>query len=340
MASNSSDAALELVAEYSSLILSDRSTVASVALLLWDYALTLDHEIINIWTPRLTGTAAVFLINRYCFLVSTVLDAFILLYPGLTNSTCVRMVNGYYVLGAVASVTSMALFALRIFAIYEQSWLLLGVLGAVGVARVVTGLVRNFALSYPVTNAPTVAGCGVETTNPGYLRFATADVVLILAFDTLVFLLTLYKTSFQVVQARRLKMRNGLAYFLLRDGTLYYLPLVACTAAQVCLSEIQSGNGFAQDIIFPFVSVLQNMLVNRLVLSLRQIANDRTESTIPSIPNLHFATATLYGNIGAPVRQLGEDEDLLAFETESDGQAEKEDVHFAPVNASVENVAV
>jgi len=56
------------------------------------------------------------------------------------------------------------------------------------------------------------------------------------------------------------------------------------------------------------------MLVNRLVLSLRQIANGRTDSTVSSILSLHFATASLIGNIGAPVRQLCEDEALVAFD--------------------------
>jgi len=79
------------------------------------------------------------------------------------------------------------------------------------------------------------------------------------------------------------------------------------------------------------------MLVNRLVLSLRQMANDRTGDSIPSIPNLQFAT--VLGNIGAPVRQLGEDDDILAFETESDSQVEKEDVQFALPRASHEGIS-
>ena len=50
-----------------------------------------------------------------------------------------------------------------------------------------------------------------------------ANNFLILGFDTLVFLLTVLKIVRQVRTIRQLGIKQGLSYYLLRDGTIYYL---------------------------------------------------------------------------------------------------------------------
>ena len=56
---------------------------------------------------------------------------------------------------------------------------------------------------------------------------------------------------------------------------------------------------------------LQKILINRLILNLRQVAEDTAGNRVTkSISILRFATDNVLGNIGEPVSQPGNDEYL------------------------------
>ena len=58
-------------------------------------------------------------------------------------------------------------------------------------------------------------------------------------------------------------------------------------------------------------SRLQNVLVSRLVLSLRQAnsSTDKASINMPTLSSLHFSVDNVLGNIGEPLSQLEDEED-------------------------------
>jgi len=102
-------------------------------------------------------------------------------------------------------------------------------------------------------------------------RLEIAQRFLTLAYDTVVFLLTVAKTLKSILENRRLGIPGGLRYALLRDGTIFYFPILILTLLQT-LPIIINVDSLADEIISPFGYSIQNLLVNRLVLSLRQTA--------------------------------------------------------------------
>ncbi|RPD57175.1 hypothetical protein L227DRAFT_578088 [Lentinus tigrinus ALCF2SS1-6] len=59
----------EIVAEYGSLTANSYGRVASAALLLYDYLLTIDKEIKLFWSWKSTGATALFMVNRYLVII-------------------------------------------------------------------------------------------------------------------------------------------------------------------------------------------------------------------------------------------------------------------------------
>lgn len=316
-----------ILQEYPILTISNRAFVASVALWMYDYAITLSDEVNFIWPNAATLPGVLFLINRYFFMISWGLEV-VTTFVNTSDESCAQWVRSTDVLAFVASGIAMAIFALRTFVIYERSWSILAFLGIIGVARTVCRALRDLVYNQPGSSEPIFPGCGVSPIDPLFTRFDEANNFLILGFDTLVFLLTVAKTVKQVRTIHQLGIKQGLSYHLLRDGTIYYLPLVLCTIAEVCSDMIADSANFS-DIISPFVTVLQNVLVNRLVLSLRQVDKNTPGNSTFSSSVAHgaaaegtfaFAANSILGNIGASLAMDDHDEyDTPCIKTEEVG---------------------
>jgi len=286
--------------------------VGTTAMWAYDFLLTFGQEVSHIWTRNATGTSILFVLNRYLFLFYNVVNVLQTFLPNPGNS-CNWIIDLSGILAAIVSGTSAGLLALRIFAIWNSAWGPFLLLLTLAVARIVLGLVRNFAYSTATTDDP-LAGCSSVVVNDTlYTRFAAADNSLVLAFESIVFILTIIKTFSQVLQARRLQLANGLSYFLLRDGTIYYVPLLIETIAALVFTQvvIHGTNSTAVNDLQAFTAILfpklQNMLVNRLVLSLRQA--NKTEMSVPALSSMHFTAENVFGNIGEPMSQFDDDDD-------------------------------
>ncbi|TDL16093.1 hypothetical protein BD410DRAFT_650192 [Rickenella mellea] len=116
---------------------------------------------------------------------------------------------------------------------------------------------------------------------------------------------------------RNVGLGNGLGYFILRDGALYFLAklligVVNITAFFVLPPSVAIGNWII--VIVGMSNALTVILINRLVLNLRQVSHlqegiGATLGTIGTIPEPAFATNTFLGNIGGPLR-IGSEDDL------------------------------
>ncbi|TDL18082.1 hypothetical protein BD410DRAFT_843077 [Rickenella mellea] len=165
------------------------------------------------------------------------------------------------------------------------------------------------------------------------LKFAVqlASVVLTLFLDIVVFTLTFAKTIHQAIEMRKLGLGNGLGYFILRDGTMYFLAklVFGVVATTIFFVPASGAIGNWVGIIIHMSDVLTIILINRLVLNLRRVShiqegNVPTLGPIGTIQEPAFATYSILGNLGAPLRMGEEDkhDDDVTEEVNIDDGAE------------------
>jgi len=159
-------------------------------------------------------------------------------------------------------------FALRIFALYSKAWWPIWLFVVLGSARVACNALHGFAYSGITTQLENKLGCQNFITNPVlYSRFLGADLILSCITDTLVLFLTLIRIFPVVREACRLGAPQGLAYCVLRDEIIYYIPTVGFSFAIASLAFDQDSK--VQFLVPPFFTTFQNMLVTRLLLNLQ-----------------------------------------------------------------------
>ncbi|KAH9941301.1 uncharacterized protein BXZ73DRAFT_98517 [Epithele typhae] len=123
-------------------------------------------------------------------------------------------------------------------------------------------------------------------------------------------------------------MNPTLSVLLLRDGTLYFLLLLALNVAQMIISSIPNGTTSVSHIVSPITSIL----ITRFLLNLRQVAETLPDSDRPSgaLPTPIFSTIfhseDILENIGAPLRSGIDAADVMTLDS-SDGSAELQHVH-------------
>ncbi|TDL16067.1 hypothetical protein BD410DRAFT_648676 [Rickenella mellea] len=118
------------------------------------------------------------------------------------------------------------------------------------------------------------------------------------------------------MEMRKLGLRNGLGYFILRDGTIYFLAqlLFGVVSIIVFLVPASGTIGNWLGVAGQVTNSLTVILINRLVLNLRQVSHFQdgkppTLGTIGTIQEPAFAANSLLGNLGAPLRVDPEDEE-------------------------------
>ncbi|KAI0786274.1 hypothetical protein C8Q75DRAFT_735010 [Abortiporus biennis] len=163
------------------------------ALVIYEYALTVDQETELIWKRKLNLASAIFLLNRYS-LLSMAVVMFLQYFQFRDIQICSNI--GMELANAI-------FFTLRIWAIWGRHWLLLVVLGPLTVYIIVTTSCISFVFT----------SLGIR------LNLASN------AFLMLVVLLALIATVLKTFSIKRIadtaRMRHSLAKLLMRDGSLY-----------------------------------------------------------------------------------------------------------------------
>lgn len=168
---------------------------------------------------------------------------------------------------------------------------------------------------------PPLDTCIIETVVPDKLN----DIMLYftrcsaLSADLLVVVLTWIRTFAHWRQLRRLRTTPSISTLLLRDGTIYFLFLLAVDVAQVMTYQAVNINGVA-NVALDILQSLPTVLTQRFMLNLRQFdqatAGDRSFWDTRQFSTIRFrAPPRVLGNIGEPL-SFGESE-LLNHESRS-----------------------
>ncbi|EGO03341.1 hypothetical protein SERLA73DRAFT_69227 [Serpula lacrymans var. lacrymans S7.3] len=190
------------------------------SIIVYDYALTFTMEVERFWLrPSRTWPTQLFFVNRYLLIggrIPMMVQATLPTISPHSSMSWLSTLQPGDLDTELALTFKSALMIMRVYALYDQSRRLLYALLVIAVAIVAEAC---WAIFSPVTNANlpiTSIGCGDPLSSAEALRQAAAWCGQ-LAFDVIVFVLTLWKTW-------RVGSVGGrpLINILLRDGVLYF----------------------------------------------------------------------------------------------------------------------
>ncbi|KAJ4498788.1 hypothetical protein C8R41DRAFT_711923, partial [Lentinula lateritia] len=257
------------------------------ALWIVDHIETLPTELNSIWRKEFTGISVLFLVNRYMFLLFIVMEAFQNFPEDGSDMQCHTLDIITTVFQSVALVTTNALFALRVYAIYNKNKVILGVTFVFIISRFVFDILSTvLALGVSTSGLlfQSLSRCGLVTGNENeYNHMLIVDLVqlvipfLTLGFDIFIFILTAKKTVHHTVAMQRIG-ESSITHLIIRDGEHFR--------------------------VFSRIYRLPNLLIGHLVLNLRTFPepkNTMIQGQQTHISSLHFDSNQMLGNIGAPL---------------------------------------
>ncbi|TDL18620.1 hypothetical protein BD410DRAFT_830784 [Rickenella mellea] len=128
---------------------------------------------------------------------------------------------------------------------------------------------------------------------------------------------------------RKAGLGNGFGYFILRDGTMYFLVklVIGVLSAIPLIAPIPAQLGNVATVVPVIGNPLTLVLASRLVLNLRQVSSKqetggRSLRTVDTIRDPVFAANSFLGNIGAQLRIGPDDEDDFEEEACRDSDIE------------------
>ncbi|KAF9056901.1 hypothetical protein BDP27DRAFT_1372988 [Rhodocollybia butyracea] len=266
--------------------------VALSALVIWfqDFLLTLPTEVRSIWSNQLTGCSVLFILSRYSFLLFAVIRPVVIIAGYMSSTSCRDLEFTEHVISSVACAATKLLSILRVYALFGQKRSLFIVLCLFIIADIAVDF-----LSWFLITITTSQGTFDEPFSPcfgtgGNLEFEILNIVsplLQLAFDSIIFILTLARTARHVMQSRKFGFRS-IAEVVLRDGTLYFFTIFIIASIQVTitLDSLLSGSIMSNTaahvtlVVSAFLGVLPNLLINRFVLNLRAYSNRTIQHSV------------------------------------------------------------
>ncbi|KAI0766029.1 hypothetical protein BC629DRAFT_1442790 [Irpex lacteus] len=239
----------------------------SFMILIWDHIITFGEEVEYIWKGRKGTFVLLFLLNRYLTPLGFIVNLLAYMSPFWTKERC----KNYVVYEGSTTVVGISIVALmmllRIRALYHKQK---AVVVFTGVCFCVELSVNAWLLSHaiPVRHNNGIHACTmIFDESVGWA--ASAFAWMPLAYDTMVFGLTLYKT----VGPMRKKTAGKISQVILTDGILYYSVIL--TVNLVLTIMLVAAPPGLQNIC----SHLTVTMMSRITLSLRKQAHGREIDT-------------------------------------------------------------
>ncbi|EKM50244.1 uncharacterized protein PHACADRAFT_201084 [Phanerochaete carnosa HHB-10118-sp] len=210
--------------------------------------------------------------------------------------------------------------ALRVFAIWDRSRVWSIVVFALSMVAFVTNIYDAAVTKYGFFTDPLV---GKTCINDPLFSAQQTDRVMISTFlvyttraslilaDIIMIVLTWIKTFGQWRETRRLNMKVPLTRCLLRDGTIYFMALLAINITQILTYNFSTNIS----LVGTLKTTLPSVLINRFIINLRAAGSEPPDHSLrisdqqqgQSIPQLRRHTDRL-GNIVGTLQDVWGDE--------------------------------
>ncbi|KAH9169212.1 hypothetical protein EDB89DRAFT_1494129 [Lactarius sanguifluus] len=265
-----------------------------LAILYYDYLLTLPLEIQYLWHPNKLGWFTVAcLLNRYL----PIFGHIPLAVSYMTRSDDLPVCEGLHVYHEIFGIFVQSLAGLlcliRVYALYGRSLRVLGILLSVGIGSILVGcwamIGSRRAKVETIQVISSVTGCNQYMPIEGG-RYAALAWLGMLVFDSTIFSLTLYKA---------IRMGRGIRLLdvIVRDGTMYYSALFIMNLTNILMLLLAPP--LLKNSTTSITNVLSITLVSRLMLNLR------AQSTIqPGLPTSIESERRFQAALPTPPRPL------------------------------------
>ncbi|KAI0794716.1 hypothetical protein C8Q74DRAFT_1195234 [Fomes fomentarius] len=241
-------------------------TVSFSALTCYEYIITLAGEIEYFWGSSLTGSTAIFFVNRYLYLSYRCLSTDCILVIDCVHDSCMQYASAAHATEILCYVPRAIFSALRVFALSGRNRFLTYAVLILSLAPVALDFAGFRWATYTI-----VPFSGCENID---LTFCTVNVfsrVSLIVSDILVIAVTwcaTFKTS-RIARGRGRDGHHTLSALLLRDGdvllTMNTLQLVFTTSS-VGYLVTKTNTGYIIQLFEP----LSVFLVGRFLLSIQQ----------------------------------------------------------------------
>ncbi|KAJ3763832.1 hypothetical protein EV360DRAFT_66001 [Lentinula raphanica] len=298
-------------------ILANYVVVAASTLWIAEFIESVPTEVNIVWSRKKTGIAWLYLLNRYMLLVGLIFQALMILPGKGTDSVCQAINLCYASLVITTFALTSLLLALRVYAIYNKSRIILGLSSVM--------IIFIFALQiYIMALEP-----GISTTGSSVQDFSRCKLnprvqivvpFAVFGYDLFIFVFTVRKTS-------------SVTQLIIRDGTLYFVFLVLefgfratlfLAATDLCLLVMSMRSGdtnYLFQLSGPFFNVFPNLLVNRFILNLNAFNTSGdiiSSNQLPSsthLSSVHFVSDRVLENFvtgegGEEDREEGQEEGI------------------------------
>ncbi|EIW58770.1 uncharacterized protein TRAVEDRAFT_20676 [Trametes versicolor FP-101664 SS1] len=284
------NAAAELVLLYQATDLYSCWTHCAFALLLYDYILTFRHEVRFVWGRKISGATALFLVNRY-FIILPYLLGVVMQFP-IQSKACPGIGRFVAVLEFLPYIIWATFSALRAYALSGRTTAIGIVIFILSLVPVGVNAYYFSTFSYINLDAPLNCNELSDITPQLSKNLTIVSRATLMAADVLVIAVTWANTYGLRKASRDARISTSFSTILLRDGTIYFVVLVAMNAVQMMLNAVKVSRGVAfvthrwisnkhppqpSNMIAQasYVTILEepitSILVSRFILNLREV---------------------------------------------------------------------
>jgi len=305
--------------------------VVSASLMIFDYLLTLQREIDYVWMRPFSYVSVLFMLVRYMpffDLSMTLLQTFV---PHPSSHFCITVyrLEGYSF--GLGFIFSDAILTIRTIAIWGngKKIVILCICMLVVMLPPMLYLGNNFfaSLRFSENPFPTNIDPGCLVTDGNNAIFA--GFIVLLFYETIIFLLTVGKIFSLRRDAPVAKLPNSLYTVIFRDGLSFYAYLLATSIINIAL--IQANNNFKVSFVLALHRTLHAILAERLLLNIR--AADAHVGTPPNLPSIRTAPSL---RLEFAVREAQGPADDIDDEIVSPGVAGSPGLRMAYLRSKVE----
>ncbi|PCH37203.1 hypothetical protein WOLCODRAFT_109731, partial [Wolfiporia cocos MD-104 SS10] len=222
----------DAVAQNSELLTDHSFLAAGVALLIYDYWITISQEVEFIWTSKALGSVIIFFVNRFVMLGLAV--SYILNTPAWSSVVSEEVITILLDIFFVASAVMWGVISgLRIYTILRRCWRLSSATALLGIVPAVTNIVLFSSQHLMFQDGIYSMTPTLSTSTQFKVEIATRTCAII--SDTSV-ILTSWLAIYGVVNySYNKRIKTSLAQSLVRDGTMYFVALLALNIASMVL---------------------------------------------------------------------------------------------------------
>ncbi|KAH8831921.1 hypothetical protein DL96DRAFT_1678207 [Flagelloscypha sp. PMI_526] len=240
---------------------------SALAILVWDWLITLKAEILLVWPSRWTLGKVLFFLTRYMSFADVLMSIarLQLMDAGDDSITCPKPYLAIVWLDVVGIQIAELILVLRTWAVYGRSWWVLGGLLTLQLGTFVYNGIAVQIFVHSITWAgPDLAGipgCNIIAADSGII---SGTYVAVMAFETTIFLVTLAR----FLQREHRSSGSRLIKVIYRDGLVFYLMIVLVSTINVVI--IFTAPQEYTVVLSIFQRVMHSVATGRILLHMRE----------------------------------------------------------------------